>query len=74
MLRGEPGNDLCRKLPEGKFRNRVYTYVPTSLLVFFVVFCLAVTFLGFSNILSNRAEPLLESFFAHAVADEGDRR
>lgn len=74
MLRGEPPLDLCRKLPEGKYRNRTYAYVPVSLLIFFVSCCLLVTYLGFSSILSHRAEPLLNRFAAYAGTDEGGRR
>lgn len=74
MLRGEPPLDLCKKLPEGKYRNRIYAYVPASLLVVFVVFCLAVSYTGFAHILDNRAEPILKQFAAPGEAVAGGIR
>lgn len=71
MLRGEPEQDLCKKLPEGKYRNKIYTYVPISLLVTFVVSCLAVSYLGFAHVLANRAEPILHLFAIHAGKNGG---
>jgi type VI secretion system protein ImpK len=71
MLRGEPEQDLCKKLPEGKYRNKIYTYVPISLLVTFVVSCLAVSYLGFAHVLANRAEPILHLFAIQADKNGG---
>jgi hypothetical protein len=45
---------LCKKVPEGKYKNKIYTYVPVSLLITFVISCLAVSYLGFAHVLANR--------------------
>lgn len=74
ILRGEPVQDLCKKLPEEKYRNRIYTYVPVSLLVTFVLTCLVVSYLGFAHILTNRAAPILHQFTVHAGENEGGVR
>jgi type VI secretion system protein ImpK len=71
MLRGEPAQDLCKKLPEEKYRNRIYTYVPVSLLITFVLSCLLVSYLGFAHILTNRTAPVLHQFAVHGEANEG---
>lgn len=71
MLRGEPPQDLCKKLPEGRYGNRVYMYVPVALLATFVLSCLVVTYLGFAHILANRAEPVLHRLAAQAVVIQG---
>lgn len=71
MLRGEPPQDLCKKLPEGRYGNRVYMYVPVVLLATFVLSCLVVTYLGFAHILANRAEPVLHRLAAQAVVIQG---
>ncbi|WP_051306990.1 type IVB secretion system protein IcmH/DotU [Desulfomicrobium escambiense] len=71
MLRGEPGQDLCKKLPEGKYRNKIYTYVPISVLITLVMSCLAVSYLGFAHVLANRAEPILQQFAVHADKNGG---
>lgn len=62
ILRGEPSLDLCKKLPDGKYKNKIYTYVPIYLLIIFVVTCLSATYMSFFHILENRAEPLLHQF------------
>ncbi len=74
MLRGEPDQDLCKKVPEGKYKNKIYTYVPISLLITFVISCLAVSYLGFAHVLANRAEPILHQFAIHAGESEGGER
>jgi len=66
LLRGEPSPDLSKKLDKRKFKNRIYAYVPMWLIVAVVVFCLAVTFWGFSYSLDNKATPLLERYSTHA--------
>jgi len=62
ILRGEPSLDLCKKLPDGNYKNKIYTYVPVYLLIIFVVTCLSATYMSFFHILENRAEPLLHQF------------
>jgi type VI secretion system protein ImpK len=74
MLRGEPGQDLCKKLPEEKYRNRIYAYVPVSLLVTFILCCVLVTYLGFEHILANRTAPVLQQLAVHADVNEGGAR
>jgi len=74
MLRGEPDQDLCKKVPEGKYKNKIYTYVPISLLITFVISCLAVSYLGFAHVLANRAEPILHQFAIHAGESAGGER
>ncbi|GAB6111034.1 type IVB secretion system protein IcmH/DotU [Desulfomicrobium salsuginis] len=74
MLRGEPDQDLCKKVPEGKYKNKIYTYVPISLLITFVISCLAVSYLGFAHVLANRAEPILHQFAVHAGESAGGDR
>lgn len=71
MLRGEPPQDLCKKLPEGRYANRVYLYVPVALLATFVISCLVVTYLGFAHILANRAEPVLHRLAVQAAVSQG---
>lgn len=65
LLRGEPSPDLSRKLPDGNYKNKIYTYVPLWLMAAIVVSCLFITFLGFAHILENRTEPLLHQFNVH---------
>lgn len=69
ILRGEPALDLCKKLPEGNYKNKIYTYVPLYLLIVFVVTCLTVTYVSFFHILENRAEPLLHQFAVSSFAN-----
>jgi type VI secretion system protein ImpK len=70
LLRGEPSPDLCKKLPQGKYKNKIYAYVPLWLLTTLVAICLAVTFAGFAHILDNRAAPLLRQFAIHGSGDK----
>lgn len=65
LLRGEPAPDLSKKIEHRVFKNRTYAYVPMWLIAAVVVFCLAVTFWGFSFTLDRKAEPLLERYAAH---------
>lgn len=66
ILRGEPSPDLSKKLDRRTFKNRMYAYVPLWLIGIVVVFCLAVTFWGFSFTLDNKASPLLAQYSTHA--------
>jgi type VI secretion system protein ImpK len=65
MLRGEPNPDLSKKLDKRTFKSKIYAYVPLWLIIAVVVFCLAVTFWGFSFTLENKAAPLLDRYSAH---------
>ena len=69
ILRGEPALDLCKKLPDGNYKNKIYTYVPLYLLIVFVITCLTVTYVSFFHILENRAEPLLHQFAVSSFAN-----
>lgn len=66
LLRGEPSPDLAKKLPPAKFKNRMYAYVPTWLVVLLLLSCLSVTYWGFFHALESRAQPLLGQFAQHA--------
>lgn len=66
LLRGEPGLDLSKKIEQRAFKNKIYAHVPMWLIGTVVVFCLAVTFWGFSFTLNNKAESLLTLYSAHA--------
>lgn len=66
VLRGEPSPDLSKKLDTRSFKNKTYAYVPLWLIGAAVVFCLTVTFWGFSFTLDTKAEPLLARYAAHA--------
>lgn len=66
LLRGEPTPDLSKKIDHRTFKNKTYAYVPMWLIASVVVFCLTVTFWGFSFTLGKKAEPLLAQYSAHA--------
>ena len=66
LLRGEPTQDLSKKLDHRTFKNKIYAYVPMWLIAAVVIFCLAVTFWGFSFTLDNKATPLLAQYETHA--------
>ncbi|MDR3073132.1 MAG: type IVB secretion system protein IcmH/DotU, partial [Deltaproteobacteria bacterium] len=66
LLRGEPGQDLSRKIEPASFKNKTYAYVPLWLVATVVAVCLSVTFWGFSFALGRKAEPLLAQFSSHA--------
>jgi type VI secretion system protein ImpK len=68
LLRGEASPDLAKKLPAATFKNKIYAYVPAWLITAVVVFCLSVTWWGFSYILDGKARPLLAGFAKHAPA------
>lgn len=67
LLRGEPGQDLSKKIEHRVFRNKIYAYVPLWLMGIIVTVCLAVTLYGFSFTLGKKAEPLLELFSKHTI-------
>lgn len=60
LLRGEPAQDLSKKVAPAKGRNRFYAYIPIWLVIAVFVFAIGVTFIGFSTILERHAEPLLD--------------
>jgi type VI secretion system protein ImpK len=66
LLRGEPSPDLSKKLTEGTFKNKIYAYIPAWLIAAVVVFCLSVTWWGFSHILDGKAGPLLAKYESRA--------
>ncbi|MDL2274725.1 type IVB secretion system protein IcmH/DotU [Desulfosarcina sp. OttesenSCG-928-G10] len=66
LLRGEPSPDLSKKLTEGTFKSKTHVYVPPWLVAAIVVFCLSVTWWGFSYILNGKAGPLLAQFESRA--------
>lgn len=66
LLRGEPTPDLSKKIDHRTFKNKTYAYVPMWLIAAVVVFCLSVTFWGFSFTLDKKAEPLLAQYTAHS--------
>jgi type VI secretion system protein ImpK len=68
LLRGEARMDLANKIPITSSKKKIYAYVPAWLVVIVVVFCLSVTFWGFSHLLASKAEPLLTQYTKHAPA------
>jgi type VI secretion system protein ImpK len=70
LLRGEPTPDLSKKIAFRTFKNKTYAYIPRWLVASVVVFCLAVTFCGFSFTLDKKAEPLLAQYSSHAPQSE----
>ena len=66
LLRGEPSPDLSKKIDHRTFKNKTYAYVPMWLIAAVVVFCLGVTFWGFSYTLDQKAEPLLAQYGTHS--------
>jgi type VI secretion system protein ImpK len=62
LLRGEVSPDLSKKLPEGRYKNRIYAHIPAWILTVFFLCCLSVSFWGFTHALDTRAEPLLQKF------------
>jgi type VI secretion system protein ImpK len=72
LLRGEPAPDLSKKIAYRTFKNKTYAYVPRWLVAAVVVFCLAVTFWGFSFTLGQKAEPLLAQYSSHAPKSDTD--
>jgi type IV / VI secretion system protein, DotU family len=71
LLRGEPGEDLSKKVEPGEKINRIYAYIPSWLLGIIVVICVAVTLFGFSTVLEHRAEPILEQLENAASIRQG---
>ena len=70
LLRGEFQPDLSKKIESGNFKQKIYNYVPLSLVFIVVIFCLAVTFFGFSYTLDQFSSPLVEKYQTHASAQE----
>jgi type VI secretion system protein ImpK len=66
LLRGDPSPDLSGKLTGGTFRNRTYLYAPAWLITAVVVFCLSVTWWGFSHTLEGKAGPLHAKYVSRA--------
>lgn len=60
LLRGEPQQDLAKKVVPPKGRNPFYAYIPAWLVMAVFVFAIGVTFAGFSTILEKHADPLLD--------------
>lgn len=60
LLRGEPAQDLSKKVVPAQKGHKIYTYVPPWLVACIVVFCTAVTFWGFSRALDSHAAPVLQ--------------
>lgn len=70
LLRGEPSPDLSKKMEAGTFKNKTYAYVPLWLIAALVVFCLSVTWWGFSHTLAGKSDPLLIMYGSNAPAGE----
>lgn len=68
LLRGEPNPDLAKKVDNTlMLKDKIYIHMPTWALVLIVSFCIGVTFLGFSSILSNRAEPVIQELSTYTT-------
>lgn len=61
LLRGEPVQDLSKKMEPGAFKDKTYAYIPLWMIAAAVLFCLSVTFFGFSTLLDSRGDPLLKN-------------
>ena len=66
LLRGEPSPDLSKKLTEGALTKKIYAYIPAWLIAAVVIFCLSVTWWGFSHTLNGKAGPLLAKYASMA--------
>jgi type VI secretion system protein ImpK len=71
LLRGEPAQDLSKKVEPSAGRERSFAYIPLWLISAAVIFCVAVTFLGFSFTLDYHAKPLLQEFSQLASSVKG---
>ncbi|MCL1985686.1 MAG: type IVB secretion system protein IcmH/DotU [Betaproteobacteria bacterium] len=68
LLRGEARMDLAGKIPITASKSKIYAYIPAWLVAIVVVFCLSVTFWGFSRLLASKADSLLTQYAKHAPA------
>lgn len=66
ILRGETSPDLSKKLSANTQKQRIFTYIPAWLIGSVVVFCLAVTWWGFSHALGSKAKPLMSKYESQA--------
>lgn len=73
LLRGEPSQDLSKKIEPGTARDKIYAYIPLWLICVIVVFCIAVTFIGFSTALESHADPILKKLAAASSEILGGR-
>jgi type VI secretion system protein ImpK len=62
LLRGEARMELANKIPITAAKTKIYAYVPAWLVGVIVVFCLSVTFWGFSHLLVSKADPVLAQY------------
>ena len=74
LLRGEPGEDLSKKVEHGEGSSKIYAYIPAWLLVLIVSVCVAVTLFGFSAVLDHRAKPILEQLESAASIRQGGQQ
>jgi type VI secretion system protein ImpK len=68
LLRGEASPDLAKKPPTTSIKDKIYAYVPNWLVASIVCFCLSVSWWGFSQVLSGKAQPLATKYMSHATA------
>jgi type VI secretion system protein ImpK len=62
LLRGEPAQDLSKKVEPGASKEHSFAYIPLWLISAALIFCVAITFFGFSFTLDYHAKPLLQEF------------
>lgn len=73
ILRGDPIEDLSKKIEPGEKKSRIYAYIPVWLVVLVVGLCVAATLFGFSAVLEHRAEPVLEQLENVSVRQGGQQ-
>ncbi len=66
LLRGEATPDLAKKVDLSTFKDKVYAYIPAWLIGAVVVFCLSITWWGFSYTLKDKSRPLLAQYESQA--------
>jgi type VI secretion system protein ImpK len=70
LLRGEPSPDLCKKVETNTVKDKLYAYIPLWLVACGLIFCLSVTFFGFSLVLGDHAKPVIAELTLHAPKGE----
>lgn len=78
LLRGEPNPDLAKKVSSAsKLKDKIYIHTPAWMLSLIVAFCIGVTFVGFSHVLTRHMQPVvqeLNSFAKSGNLEGGNER
>jgi type VI secretion system protein ImpK len=73
LLRGDPHENLSKRVESGEKKSRIYAYIPVWLVVLVVGICAAATLFGFSTVLEHRAEPILKQLEKVSVRQGGQQ-